>query len=61
MAFAWILMILDQFEWPWTRFRRTVIRAMEMGNAGRDLVLKRFNWEVEGRKLVEFYDNLAVR
>lgn len=36
-------------------------RAMEMGKRGRDLVLKRFNWEVEGRKLVEFYDNLAVR
>lgn len=36
-------------------------RAVEMGKRGRDLVSKRFNWEVEGRKLVEFYDNLAVR
>jgi glycosyltransferase involved in cell wall biosynthesis len=32
--------------------------AQEMGKRGFELVTKRFNWSVEGKKLIEFYGEL---
>ena len=32
--------------------------ARELGNNGRKLIEKKFNWEVESRKLLEMYNNL---
>jgi len=35
-------------------------RAAQMGEAGREAVLSRFNWDSEGRKLLRFYHTLLA-
>lgn len=33
----------------------------EMGNRGREAVLRKYNWDAQGRKLVEFYQELLKK
>lgn len=35
-------------------------KGQEMGRKGRELVMKKYNWNVEEEKLLEFYKNLEI-